>query len=476
MGMIFAVVCAAMLGAGTPSGRGARVEEPTDGVRLAVIAPESLRGALRPYLTFKRERLTVVDVALEDVLRSSPGVDDAERLKVWLFEAWKAGRITHVLLVGDADVMPVRYMVLDRVTPEAFDYAFYPSDMYYADVAKPDGSFDDWNGRKDGFHARYFGEVRGEKNKSDPINYDGVDYRPELAVGRWPVSSADEVSIVAAKTMAAERHVGDLRAGFVMAGGWVDARPAFDRLGRALPAGWLWSRCYYAGDGGEPGPSPADLRHVIELLNGRASLIVHAGHGNDDVWEGCLSVGDLVRVHNESAPAVMISAGCSTAPFSTLPPYEPYEDADGHEHGGTNAGEVFTEPRPPPSCYARGRYNRTGLGEQLLRAGPGGAAAYIGCTTGSQPCALTLEEGFVGTLASLGRPRVGDCWAGALRHYYDREHLATITPTPDWYPASVFFQGMKFILFGDPTLPLPSVSWDRVAGGFGPVDEQHAWP
>ena len=139
MGMIFAVVCAAMLGAGTPSGRGARVEEPTDGVRLAVIAPESLRGALRPYLTFKRERLTVVDVALEDVLRSSPGVDDAERLKVWLFEAWKAGRITHVLLVGDADVMPVRYMVLDRVTPEAFDYAFYPSDMYYADVAKPDG-------------------------------------------------------------------------------------------------------------------------------------------------------------------------------------------------------------------------------------------------------------------------------------------------------------------------------------------------
>ena len=54
-------------------------------------------------------------------------------------------------------------------TPAAFDYAFYPSDLYYADVAKADGSFDDWNARKDGFHAHYFGEVRGEKNKAKSI-------------------------------------------------------------------------------------------------------------------------------------------------------------------------------------------------------------------------------------------------------------------------------------------------------------------
>ncbi len=60
-------------------------------------------------------------------------------------------------------------------------------------MATRDGSFDDWNARKDGFHAGYFGEVRGEKNKSDPINFDQIDYRPELAVGRWPVDTADEV-------------------------------------------------------------------------------------------------------------------------------------------------------------------------------------------------------------------------------------------------------------------------------------------
>ena len=68
-----------------------------------------------------------------------------------------------MLLVGDVDVMPVRFMVLDRVTPAAFDYAFYPSDLYYADLAKADGSFEDWNARKEG-HAGYFGEVRREQN------------------------------------------------------------------------------------------------------------------------------------------------------------------------------------------------------------------------------------------------------------------------------------------------------------------------
>ena len=75
------------------------------------------------------------------------------------------------------------------IDPAAFDYAFYPSDLYYSDLATSDGQFEDWNGQKQGFHAGYFGEVRGEKNKHDPINYDHIDYRPDIAVGRWPVST-----------------------------------------------------------------------------------------------------------------------------------------------------------------------------------------------------------------------------------------------------------------------------------------------
>jgi len=68
-----------------------------------------------------------------------------------------------------------------------------------------------------------------------------------------------------------------------------------------------------------------------------------------------------------------------TARFATLPPYEAYVDVEGVEHAGTNNGEVFHEPPPPPACYQKGKYN-----------------------------------------------------------------------------PSIFFQGMKFMLFGDPSAPMPA--------------------
>ena len=425
---------------------------------LLVVAPAGLAGALGEFVEFKRERLATSLVTLEDALAAGEGADDAERLKRYLYERWREGGVRYVLLVGDADVMPVRYMVLDRWTEPAFHYAFYPSDLYYADLARADGSFDDWNGRKDGFHAHYFGEVRGETNKDNPINFDGVDYRPEVGLGRWPVSTPEEVRLVAAKTMRHERAVeagggGWLgRAGLVMVGGWVDARPRFEAVRSRLEPAWGVERMYY--EGGAYGAAEPTEPRLVEMINAGVRLVLHAGHGNDDVWEHCLSVGSLERLTNAAMLPVMMSAGCSTARFATLPPYEAYEDAHGVRHAGTHHGEVFTGPPPAPACYARGEFNMTGLGERLVRAGEGGAVAYIGCNTGSQPCGLTLIDGFVDGLVTVEGARLGDCWAHAVAFYYEREGLATIVPTESWYPASVFFQGMKFMLFGDPSLPM----------------------
>jgi hypothetical protein len=365
-----------------------------------------------------------------------------------------------VLLVGDVDVMPVRYMVLDRVTPAAFDYAFYPSDLYYSDLAKQDGSFDDWNARKEDFHAHYFGEVRGEKNKKDPINFDQVDYRPDVAVGRWPVSTVAEVQIVAAKSMAYEdavrsgKHPGLRQANLFHVGGWVDARNRMDRLGDGLPAGWKADRYFFRDQNPKYKTPPPDEKNLLAALNAGTGLVIHAGHGSENTWEGVCSVASLKRVKNADRLPVILSAGCSTAYFAPLPPYDGYVDVDGKEHAGTNAGETFKAPPPAPAPYQKGKYNPTGLGEQLLKRGPDGAVAYVGCNTGSQPCALTLLDGFVAALSKADRPRVGDCWASAVSYYYDKEGLAKLKPNDDWYPPSIFFQGMKFMLFGDPTLPL----------------------
>jgi hypothetical protein len=431
-----------------------------DGKPLLIVAPSAFHEALQGYSRHKQERRPVEIVSLETVLRETPGCDDPERVKRFLFQQWKGGKAGYALLVGDADVFPVRYMVLDRVTPAAFDYAFYPSDLYYADLAREDGTFDDWNGCKDDFHAGYFGEVRGEKNKADPINFDQIDYRPEIAVGRWPVSSVDELKIVVAKSTLFERGIfaGD-RAGLKAAalfsvGGWVDSRDLMDQIAGRLPSGWSVEKRYYADRRRNDKTGPPNEGQLVDLLNSGQRIVFHAGHGQDDAWEQCLSLRSFEKLNNGDRLPVMISAGCSTARLATLPPYEAYVDVDGKEHAGTNFGEVFDAPPPPPAPYQKGRFNTTGLGEKLLRSGPTGAVAYIGCNTGSQPCGLTLLDGFSVSIAEHPSNLLGDCWVGAVGYYYDRERLASLVPNNDWYPPSIFFQGMKFMLYGDPTLPV----------------------
>jgi hypothetical protein len=52
-------------------------------------------------------------------------------------------------------------------------------------------------------------------------------------------------------------------------------------------------------------------------------------------------------------------------------------------------------------------------------------------------------------------PRLGDAWMAAIRHYHKKERLEQLKPNNDWYPPSIFFQGMKYMVFGDPSLRLP---------------------
>jgi hypothetical protein len=431
----------------------------TEQKRLLVIAPKAFCPALETFTAHKQKLLPADLKSLEDILSGGSGVDDPEKLKRYLYNEWKSHNLGYALLVGDVDVMPVRFMVLDRVTPTAFDFAFYPSDLYYSDLAKADGSFDDWNGQKDSFHAGYFGEVRGEKNKQDPINYDAIDYLPDIAVGRWPVSTVEELQTVIDKTIryeiALESGSRTNLAAFFAVGGWVDSRGLMANLATRLTNSWHIEKRFYS-DGATTNGLPPDHNQIRAVLNNGASLVIHAGHGASDAWEKCFSLHDLDAITNANRLPVILSVGCSTAYFAPLPPYGAYVDVDGKEHNGTDNHETFSLPPPPPAPYQRGRFNPTGLGEQLLKRGPNGAVAYIGCNTGSQPCALTLADGFVRALAEAKEPRLGDCWASAIRFYFEHEHLAALKPNSDWYPPSIFFQGMKFMLFGDPSLRMPS--------------------
>ena len=415
--------------------------------RFCVIAPHAWQAALKPLVEARGREFAVELVSIEAAVAAESGRDAPERIKHWLYRAWKERGAKYALLVGDADTFPVRFMVLDRATAEAFNYAFYASDLYYSDVADGAGAFDDWNHQAADFHAGYFGEVRGESIKTDPINYDAVSYTPELALGRWPVSDEHQLAALVAKTLAWQPSATPARALLVHADGWVDVREHVRGLAKQLE-GARFQVATQIYDEAATAPTP---QRICKALEDGLDLAFHVGHGTADSWAGLFGRAQYATAR-AAHPAIMVSIGCNTAELCTEPPYWAYVDEAGLQHRGTTEGEVFTAPPAPPACLQPGRYNTTGLGEELLRMPTGGAVAYIGCDTGAQPCALSLVDGVVGSLAKDSGARIGDAWRDALTHYWSAEHLADLKPNADWYPPSIFFQGMKFMLYGDPTL------------------------
>src|SRR5262249_39843171 len=100
---------------------GALADETSTARSMVIVAPDRFHGQLKRFHSYRATQRPTELVSLQSILKSTPGVDDPERLKRWLYQAWKERAVRYVLLVGDADLVPVRYMVLDRVTPAAFD-------------------------------------------------------------------------------------------------------------------------------------------------------------------------------------------------------------------------------------------------------------------------------------------------------------------------------------------------------------------
>src|SRR5262245_29399820 len=83
---------------------------------LVVVAPAAWAGVLEPFVEARAKERPCAFLALEDALARHGGRDAPERLKRELYRRWKEEQLGYVLLVGDADVLPVRFMVLDRCT------------------------------------------------------------------------------------------------------------------------------------------------------------------------------------------------------------------------------------------------------------------------------------------------------------------------------------------------------------------------
>lgn len=429
---------------------------PGDPYELLIVTPAEFLEPMRKLADWKTATgISARILTLEDVDRICKGRDAPERIKTCLALYEKQSGIRYAMLVGDGDKFPIRWTQADIVGPTVGNTAYYPADLYYADLYTKDGAFDEWDSNGNGL----FGEIGGEI-RSGPLNIDSVDLNPDIAVGRAPVSTLTEALQYADKVIGYESGAYGAawahRLLAISSGGYLpdDCQRQEDML-TLIPGAWEVVKIYYAGN---PCRKTSELTadNIITELNNGVGLVSFLGHGDMDVWFDAVTIKDFARVENAARLPVIFSGGCGTATFTAGPPGGPYEDVNGVHHIGGSAGEIFDSIPPAPAPLQRAD-NAEGMMEFSLVQTPSGVVIYVGAITGSQfPAMFDVNEFFFEGIVRAG-PRVGDAWNYAIRKYYEVHLFEKEYDHVDWYVLADFHQVWKFMLFGDPSLRIGGV-------------------
>jgi hypothetical protein len=154
----------------------------SDQYDLLIITSEVLQDSFLPLKqAHDEENVKTLIYTVEDVYNEFPGVDDQEKIRNFIREIYNTSGIEYVLIGGDDNIVPVRYLYVGYTSPELI-----PGDLYYSCL---DGSY---NADGDG----YWGEPTDGEDGGD------VDLVAEVYVGRACVGNREEVGHFVNKTLA----------------------------------------------------------------------------------------------------------------------------------------------------------------------------------------------------------------------------------------------------------------------------------
>lgn len=423
---------------------------------LLIIAPAALTAPLEKLKKHKtRTGIPTTIVTLEKIYQRGYSGDEAEQVKRYIADRVATDLCRYVLLVGDADVFPVRYTKTDREDAKACNVAFFPTDLYYASLHQPNGAFDTWDSNGNG----YYGELRGETG-SGTINVDDVSLLPEIAVGRVPASTVDDVRRFVTKCIGYEEKAGqaDWTWSAVLVGthNWGSRDWASQTLlNLAQGPLALYSTTLVITRGQSRGDELA-CAAITGAVNQRVGLVGYLGHGTNSalaIPTGGWGVGEIPKLSNSEAWPIMLAAACDTGGFATLPPYNEYVDVNGVTHQGSAHGEVFTTAPPQPDCIQNWVDPDDDLATNITVRTDHGAVAYFGGVTGMQntePFEILLD--WVAHSST-----VGDAWREMIKAYYELPSVPRTLPQPSWSQLARFHQPWKYVLFGDPSLRIHGV-------------------
>lgn len=432
--------------------------------KLLIVCPPEFASACREYATFKAATGVSCEVQVFDlnsIPLAQPASDwaaiaalykvdtsslnePAARLKAGLLHWYVSRHVRHVLLVGDADRMPVPWFEFEQ---SGMRY-FYPTDLYYADLFKTRSAqptFEHWDPDHDG--------IKGEF-RSDQIA--AIDFAPDLAVGRIPASTLDELRryfVRLTRQRSQSPRLLFLHGNDASSGDWIASRAheAAQFIKQRRP--WYDVTELSVPSGANLTTANAAVQTLRQKLQQGCDYVFWYGHGGTDRW-GSFGPRDLVFAeeipHVTRAPMVF-SVSCEVGAYVKGVGEGPYLSG-----GVLVPAATATAPVRTPDAVQRLPASDADFAPEAwtVKYTSGASALLAGHSWGSlgtdylsAPPMHLLEYLAARDLADTA-PFVGNAYA-----YMQRRFVAT-------YRATLATDGpalnhlLRMHLFGDPTAPL----------------------
>ncbi|HIH28281.1 MAG TPA: peptidase C25 [Thermoplasmata archaeon] len=188
---------------------------------LVIITPEKFSSEVQRLVDHKNSRgVQTTMKTTEDIYDEYTGRDKPEQIKYFIRYALETWGVTSVLLFGGLKsniiakaqdnvnegskswYLPIRYSNFQWDGDESYNFTSgepgYISDLYYADIYKEGGVFDDWDSNGNNVFAEWSGELRDE-----------LDLYPDVAYGRLACRSTREAKTVVDKIINYEKAPAD---------------------------------------------------------------------------------------------------------------------------------------------------------------------------------------------------------------------------------------------------------------------------
>jgi hypothetical protein len=184
---------------------------------LVIISPSKFSSILDKFIEHKNSYgVKTVLKTTEEIYSEYDGVDKPEQIKYFIKYAIENWGINYVLLFGGLKSMiyakpkddlnqgskawyvPVRYSNFQYDADPSYNFTSdepgYISDLYYADIYKEGGEFENWDSNGNGIFAEWSGDLKDE-----------LDLYPDVAFGRLAVRNNIEAKNVVDKIINYEK-------------------------------------------------------------------------------------------------------------------------------------------------------------------------------------------------------------------------------------------------------------------------------